>query len=253
MTDELIPLRGGVLTTDRRLDRVASATDEHLRKYPLTLATMPDAHVPVPIGVNWYSAFDAPVQRKIGRKTWWVIGDGDLGRVRGGHCVCLRPWGVVDAAGWWPYYDQGVEGRCVEFGVSRMLSLLNRKRYDIQSRWLYWTAQSLDEWEGGSYPGASPAYEGTSVRAALEVVRSQGAFPARTRSQAPSPADGISAYRWAQSWDDVRQVLGVPADLPGVPMLNSWGRSYPREVLLMDAAGARLLAEDGEMGVVTDL
>jgi hypothetical protein len=40
---------------------------------------------PVVIGVNWYSNFDAPVN--VGAEKW--IGRSDLGRIRGGHCVCI--------------------------------------------------------------------------------------------------------------------------------------------------------------------
>lgn len=40
---------------------------------------------PVVIGVNWYANFDRPVKKSNGH---W-IGQGDLGRVRGGHCVCV--------------------------------------------------------------------------------------------------------------------------------------------------------------------
>lgn len=39
----------------------------------------------VSIGVNWYSNFDSPV---LFNNEWW-IGRGNLGWVRGGHCVCL--------------------------------------------------------------------------------------------------------------------------------------------------------------------
>lgn len=149
---------------------------------------------------------------------------------------------------------------CVEFAVLRMLSLLNRLRYDITSRWHYHEMQRTDEWAGGSYPGAQPVYEGTSVRAGLEVLRVHGAIRAAAGGKAlqgdpaqlARPEHGIAAYRWALSWDDVRAVLGVPDWLPGVPVLNSWGRDYPREVLLLDDAGARLLREDGEFGVAVD-
>lgn len=41
--------------------------------------------VPISIGVNWYANFDRP--EGTGRDMW--IGRGDLGRVRGGHCVCI--------------------------------------------------------------------------------------------------------------------------------------------------------------------
>lgn len=255
-------LRNGNVTSDHRLDRLPSVRTDHLDKYPLTVATMPSSAQPLVIGVNWYSAFDTPRQIRLPgeRKTRWIIGDRDLGRVRGGHATCLRPDDVNDSTAWWEYYNQGQEGRCVEFAMLRAMTLLNRKRYDITSRFHYWLAQETDEWEGGSYPGASPHYEGTSVRAGLEVLRAFGAVPARPTAfppdydiaQAAREAEGIEAYRWALSWQDVRTVLRVPDSLPGVPLLNSWGKGYPRETLLADAAGERLLREDGEFGVVTD-
>ena len=40
----------------------------------------------VAIGVNWYSNFDAPVKKTNGE--YW-IGEGDLGRVRGGHSLTI--------------------------------------------------------------------------------------------------------------------------------------------------------------------
>jgi hypothetical protein len=73
--------------------------------------------VPVAIGVNWYSNFDAPVSKPNsagGTESW--IGQGDLGHVRGGHCVCLygasderqafkvkNSWGREYPLVWLPY------------------------------------------------------------------------------------------------------------------------------------------------------
>jgi len=45
--------------------------------------------IPVTIGVNWYSAFDRPTQKPGSGKSELWIGLGDLGKIRGGHCVCL--------------------------------------------------------------------------------------------------------------------------------------------------------------------
>lgn len=256
-------LKNGLLTDDPRLDRVPSETTEHLEKYPLTAATLPSTNSSMVMGVNWYSNFDAPKRTTFGtgRGGYYVIGDGDLGRLRGGHATCLKHYNLRDEYGWYEYYNQGTEGRCVEFSSLRMLSLNNRKRYDITSRWHYHQMQYLDEWPGGSYPGATPVYEGTSVRAAMEVLRHRGAIVAKRggspvrANEAESlvrPEEGISTYRWAMNWQDVRTVLNVPDWMPGVPMLNSWGTSYPKQVILLDAAGERLLREDGEFGVVTD-
>lgn len=254
-------LRDGTVVADRRLGRCVSETTEHLDRYPLTAATLPSAASSMVIGTNWYRGLDKPVRRRVHGTDRWVLGDGALGGLRGGHATCLRHWTHRDAPSWWAYYDQGSEGRCVEFALLRMASLHNRRRYDITSSWHYWTAQRLDEWDGGTYPGAKPRYEGTSVRAGLEVARLSGLVrelrtPRRlTETEAAgrvSAEDGIAAYRWATSWQDVRTVLGVPDWLPGVPLLNSWGTAWPREVLLLDAVGERLLAEDGEFGVPTD-
>lgn len=256
-----VTLRNGTTVHDDRLDRLPSLNYEHFERYPLTLDTMPMTPRPMLAGVNWYSKFDDPVEIKTNGRRYSAVGAGSLGHIRGGHAFCLKPLDMVDPYSWWDYYNQGVEGRCVEFGKLRMMSLLNRRRYDITSHWHYWTDQMADEWGGGSYPGAVPQYEGTSGRAGLDGLLKRGVVRAAYRGapisfeQAGSLArmdDGIAAYRWALNWADVRAVTGVPDWLPGVPFLNSWGRDYPHMTLLLDDAGARILAEDGEFGVVTD-
>lgn len=68
--------------------------------------------IPLSMGVNWYSNFDDP--KKKGREYW--IGEGDLGEIRGGHCVCLygasdkrkafkikNSWGKLYPEVWIPY------------------------------------------------------------------------------------------------------------------------------------------------------
>lgn len=236
------------------LGRLAPRTWEHYEKYPLTAATMPDAAATVVIGVNWYSAFDSPVQDKQGH--WWIGRSGSLGSVRGGHCVCLKPKSVSDLATWWDYYNQGQEGRCVQFGVSRMQTLRNRKQYEVREdrpdnagRWLYFEAQRNDEWEGGAYPGATEFYEGTSVNAALNVARTQGLIP--KGKFAPVASEGVSTFRWAKTADDALSVLRY-GGLDYVDILNSWGRSYPHLVRMPASVLQKLIDEDGEVGLVTD-
>src|SRR4051812_28659225 len=107
-------LRNGSTVTDRRLDRLPSARTDHLEKYPLTAATAPARATPVLGGSNWYSGMDVPTLRRIAGKTHWVLGDGPLGRFRGGHAYALRPESVFDSAAWWDFYNQGTEGRCAE-------------------------------------------------------------------------------------------------------------------------------------------
>ena len=68
--------------------------------------------IPVVVGVNWYSNFDRP--ETVGRDHW--IGRGNLGGIRGGHCVCLygasdrrqavkitNNWGASYPLVWLPY------------------------------------------------------------------------------------------------------------------------------------------------------
>jgi hypothetical protein len=223
------------------LGRRAPTDFEHVDKYPLTATTRPVKPVPVAIGVNWYDNFDDPQQDHHG--SWWV-GRGELGSVRGGHCVCLLPAKTIDPPAWRAFYNQGSEGACVGFGCSRMMGLLNRVRYD--SFWLYHEARKVDEWPGEDY-------DGTSVRAALDVLRTQGhvRVGAKGKRLPPSVAEGISANRWATSVDDVLKVLGYP-DKDYVEFANSWGLDYPRRTRMPASVLERLLNENGEFGLVTD-
>lgn len=68
---------------------------------------------PVVVGTNWYSNFDNPLQDSFGN--WW-IGRGNLGAIRGGHCLVAygasdtkqafklkNSWGVSYPQSWIPY------------------------------------------------------------------------------------------------------------------------------------------------------
>lgn len=221
----------------------------HAERWPLTAATIPAKPVPVTIGVSWYENFDSPQRDSRGR--WW-IGHGDLGSVRGGHCVCLEPgdpavgMGEQDTDSWWAFYDQGAEGACVGFGSSRMMSLLNRKRYNAP--WLWDRAKEADEW-----PDTNPGDDnGTSVRAAMDVLRNGHALAGTTAQRL---SEGITANRWATKVEQVLGALRSPASerMGAVRVLNSWGKEgYPHRVWLPLDVLQRLLDEDGEATVVVD-
>ncbi len=214
---------------------------QHVDKYPLTAATAPARPTPVVIGVNWYVEFDKPELDADGHS--WIARDGRLTTVRGGHCVCLKPRGTGDPDLWWNFYNQGEEGACVGFGSSRMMSQLNRKTYD--GFWLYHEAQKVDEWPGEDY-------EGTSVRAALDVLRKVGHSEVNDgKTLPPALQEGIKANRWARSIDDVLTTLGY-GGLDFVDVLNSWGRGYPHLTRMPATVLERLWKEDGEVGIVTD-
>lgn len=78
------------------------------------------------------------------------------------------------------HLDQGQEGACTEFGCTH--DLLARPvpvdvalcREIVRLHAIYWPAQRDDPWQGGSYPGASPRYEGTSVLAAVKRLQALG-------------------------------------------------------------------------------
>jgi hypothetical protein len=249
-------LKTGETVEDARLDRLVTPHSEHLDHYPLTARTLPAKSTSMVAGTNWYRGMDRPFLAKIRGRNRYVIGTDGLGPIRGGHAFCLRNWNITDLAAWWVYYNQGQEGRCVEFAWDRAATHANRIRYDITSRWPYIRMQQMDEWAG-----QSPEYEGTSVNAGGRYMRDHGPVPAFYKGapipfeMAPSLArrdQGIEVYRWARDWSTVRAALEVPDWLPGVPFNNSWGKGYPHEVILLDELGERLLAEDGEMAIFTD-
>lgn len=119
-------------------------------------------------------------------------------------------------------YDQGHEGACVGFAASWMMSILNKKFYD--AHWLYREAQKIDEWPGENY-------EGTSVRAGMDVLRTSG------HKEIHDPrhkhgillGDGIQANRWATTVDEIRTSisLGIP-----VVMGTNWYENFydPQQV-----------------------
>jgi len=73
-------------------------------------------------------------------------------------------------------------------------------RFDCE--WLYKQAQLVDSW-----PETPPA-EGTSVRAAFDVLRSQGDRRIYRRTdEAPALQYGVTANRWGTTTDDVRAAI----------------------------------------------
>jgi hypothetical protein len=228
------------------LGRLVPLDFKHIEKYPLTFSTTPDKPVPVTIGVNWYANFDTPVKDNRGR--YWV-GQSKLGHIRGGHCVCIPPQSLLDAYIWYNYYNQGTEGACVGFGASRMMSLLNRRRYN--ARWLWEQAKAIDE-----FPETNPGdNNGTTVRAALDVLRDVGHVRIFDGVDRPSRIEeGVAANRWAKTVDEILSVLQSPIyeAREAVPFLNSWGRSYPHKTWMPLETLQRLLDEYGEATLITD-
>jgi len=228
------------------LGRLEPTDDRHLQRYSLTADTIPKIPTPVGLGLLWYSAFDRPQQDSRGR-FWLPNPRQDWGGVRGGHAICLKPSALRDQMEWWTFYNQGVEGACVGYSLSRMMTLLNRTRYLGHN--LYKAAQAVDEWPGDDY-------EGTSVRAGCDVLRSTGPYLATTGYS--KSGDGISANRWARDVKDIAACLegGDPRKVLNkgyVQMLNSWGQNYPHLVhISLDTLERLIFREGGDATVVTD-
>lgn len=227
--------------TDPRLGRRIPQDWEHVSRYGITMETLPTVATPVVIGVNWYKSFYNPI-KKDGR-FWIGLDSKNLGTLMGGHCVCIKPLHVSDPLTWWRYYDQGQEGACVGFGSSRAMSLIERVRFD--ARWLYHEAQMVDAWAD------TPPEEGTSVRAAFDILRSKGHIHVKRGNVSDLTPDlkyGISVNRWARTVDEIVACLDSPKlyDIGGVPILNSWGTYYPHIVYMPFETLQRLLDEYGE-------
>lgn len=230
----------------RPLGRRPPTDDLHIQKYGLTLQTVPDKPTPVVLGINWYQSFFEPEELTVnGRKQYWIGRGTDWGSVAGGHAIAVKPDDLTDTVGWWKFFDQGDAPSCVGFSTSRMMALLNRRRYD--ATWLYHRAQdAYDEWPGNDY-------DGTSVRAGMDVLRTEG----HRRKLGPFslPVDinnGISANYWATNVIEVLACLHNDANVDSVTLLQSWGTSWPHYVHLPLAALERLLREDGEATIAVD-
>lgn len=222
----------------RALGRETPPDFEHVRKYPLAALAEPPQGVPVVLGINWYAEFDRPEKDNHGR--YWIAGNGKLSYVRGGHAICTKA-DQRDLVEWWGRYDQ-VGGSCVGWSLARMKALLDRHIYDGQE--LYIEVRRRNNYQ---FP------EGAFVRDGLDVLVDRGAV--RSHHKSPDNTSRISVYRWAQSASEVIDTLDVALAkrLGAVPLLNSWGTSYPHIVWMTGEVLDRLLREDGEAAIVTDL
>lgn len=115
------------------------------------------------------------------------------------------------------YLDQGTEGACVGFAMTHELvarpAVVKNLDGLFAREQVYWEAQKIDPWNGGSYPGATPRYEGTSVLAGIKVLKRLGY---------------IEEYRWAFGLEDLVMAVGYcgPAVL-GLPWYEGMFKTWP--------------------------
>lgn len=93
--------------------------------------------------------------------------------------------------------DQGRNGACVGFAWAHELSAEPAPVKNVTEQFarerIYFEAQRIDRYPGGTYPGAFPFLEGTSVLGGAKTVQSMGY---------------IQEYRWAFDIEDVMLAVG---------------------------------------------
>lgn len=225
------------------LGRVAPPDRDHIEKYPLAaLGADAPTNTPVQLGIPWMSNFDKPIATTVGGKVIYVIGLGNLGTQRGGHAICAQPSSLVDSPENIRFYNQGQTEECVGFSACRGQSLLHPGTL-FNPLWLYNAARNSE--------GNHSEDGGSTVRAAMHVLLKKGAKPWGQKE--PVAADGVSAYRWATTVDEIRATLGVPDSQNGVDLDQSWGEEgYPAHVRITDEALEWCLQQEGEAGLFTE-
>jgi hypothetical protein len=173
------------------------------------------------------------------------------------------------------WLDQGSEGACVGFGFAHELNADPSKvmcsafcAFDI-----YYAAQRIDPWPGGSYPGATPFYEGTSVLAGAKIVRDWGHYSefrwaftenevARAVSQLGPVVIGVNWYQGMLDTDangyiaptgsvqggHCVVVIGIDVEEDCYIIHNSWGQGWGENgrAKIKRSDMALLLDDDGE-------
>lgn len=113
-------------------------------------------------------------------------------------------WDAPDGT---PVLDQGQEGACIGFGTTNELLWNPVPVPGLDAKFarekVYWTAQREDPWPGGSYPGATPTYEGTGVLYGIKAAAEMGYY---------------TEYRWAKT--ETEMAAGVSHLGPAVIGVN---------------------------------
>lgn len=111
VNDKPVPIKADSSPTFKDgalVNRWATSVDE--------MRTCLSQGLPVTIGINWYENFDNPTPIGGQRRADFTIGKGNLGQIRGGHCVCIygasdtrqafrvkNSWGRSYPLVWLPY------------------------------------------------------------------------------------------------------------------------------------------------------
>lgn len=107
--------------------------------------------------------------------------------------------------------DQGEDGACVGFGTTNELLWNPVPVPNLDATFakekIYWVAQENDPWPGGSYPGASPRYDGTAVLNGIKAAAELGYY---------------TQYRWAKTESEMAQgVSHLGPAVIGITWMNN--------------------------------
>jgi hypothetical protein len=181
-----------------------------------------------------------------------------------------------------PVLDQGSDGACVGFGVTNELRFtpvpIPGLGATFAKETLYWGAQRDDQWPGGSYPGATPQYGGTSVLAGIKQGVKLGyygeyrwAFGEADLALAVSHiGPAVIGVNWYNDMfhPDSNGMLSVSGGIAGghcvlvcgiavtggfYTIYNSWGPKWGRRgtARIRRADMGRLLHEGGDAAIIT--
>lgn len=193
--------------------------------------------------------------------------------------IISKRWSLPYGA---PVLDQGSEGACVGFGVTNDLRFYPVAVRGLNASYaqekIYWAAQQTDPWPGGSYPGAAPRYDGTSVLSGVKTAAALGHYGEyRWAFSEPEMALGVGhlgpailGINWYEGMyrpnaegylkptgDKVGGhcllVIGISAAYGYYVVYNSWGPAWGKNgtAKISRADMVRLLAENGECCLVT--
>ncbi|MGI8548117.1 MAG: hypothetical protein ACR2M1_12435 [Gemmatimonadaceae bacterium] len=128
---------------------------------------------------------------------------------------------LLPLPGYRTQYNQGSTNGCVGYSSSWAMSILNREMYD--PKWLWDQAKLIDQWTDTN-PGDN---NGTSVRAGMDVLRTQGHRQVWRGADKPvDPDDGILRNEWASGPGAVDQVRQCIADGMPVVLGIEWMESF---------------------------
>ena len=230
------------------LGRLEAPDTRHLELYTLTADILPAEPQALVAGIDWPFSFDAgSITEKTGpngRKEYWV-GLSAIGAIRGGHAICVPPESLKDRRTWRLHYNQGEEGACGHFAVSRAQTLANRIMYNP------WPGYAWAQLNDGI--DSTPPEPGTTVRACLEYYRTLGGLT--KRADAPDMKHGILSYHWAPDMATVYAALKSPSyeKRGAIPFLQSWGDTYPWLTWMPEEVWQEMLfRRNGEMACITD-